>query len=262
MKAGFAEDGFAVYDADPSIAAWASAALPLAKVALQDKRLRETWLRCEGTWFVGVDALPTGPEGGAGETPLSGKVIDDLNRYLSFRKPLHKAQLSAVFPGYPKPREGESEAAFRYRLKRDAAHVDGLHAIGEERQRHLVEFHAFLLGIPINGYSADASSLVVWRNSHKIIRDALAAELKGIDPSQWPEVDLTNAYQNARRVCFDQCERIELPVAPGQSLVMHRHLLHGIAPWGSDATAPIEGRMMAYFRPEIAGERSSWLDIV
>ena len=261
MKAGFFEDGFAVYDADPPIAAWVEAALPLAQHALKDTQLRKDWLRCEGTWFVGVDALPTGPEGEAGETTLSGSVIHDLNEYLPFEKPLHKAQLSAVFPGYPKPREGEGDAAFRYRLKRDAAHVDGLHAIGPARQRHLVEYHAYLLGIPINLYSADASPLVVWRNSHSIIREALASKLSGCDPEQWPDVDLTDVYQNARRVCFDECERIELPVKPGQALVMHRHLLHGIAPWGSEATAPLDGRMIAYFRPEISGDRSRWLDI-
>ena len=48
-------------------------------------------------------------------------------------KPYHKAQLSVIFPGYPKPRIGDSEAAFEYRRKRDAAHVDGLLPIGEEK---------------------------------------------------------------------------------------------------------------------------------
>ena len=35
------------------------------------------------------------------------------------------AQVSVCYPGYPMPREEESKAAFKYRLKRDAAHVDG-----------------------------------------------------------------------------------------------------------------------------------------
>ena len=35
-------------------------------------------------------------------------------------KSYHKAQLSVIFPGYPKPRAGDSEASFEYRLKRDA----------------------------------------------------------------------------------------------------------------------------------------------
>ena len=39
---------------------------------------------------------------------------------------LHPAQLSVIYPGYPKPRVGESEAAGRYRAKRDAAHLDWL----------------------------------------------------------------------------------------------------------------------------------------
>lgn len=259
MKQGFHDDGYAVYAPDPLIASWAKAAMPLAHTAMKDPKLRQDWLRCEGTWFVGVDALATGPEGQAGTTPLEGAVIDDLNAYCRYDLPLHRAQLSAVFPGYPKPREGESEAAFAYRLNRDAAHVDGLHPMGDKRRRHLNEYHAFLLGICLTDCSADASPLVVWQGSHKIIQGALEQALKNFPPQDWHQVDLTDAYHAARRRCFEECSRVELPITPGQALVMHRHTLHGIAPWAETAIAPTEGRMIAYFRPEIVGAPQAWL---
>lgn len=259
MTPDFLRDGYAIYEASDQISEWAAAALPLARVAVNDPQLRKDWLRCEGTWFVGVDALPTGPNGEVGQVPLAGPVIDHLSAYLPYQSPLHRAQLSIVFPGYPKPREGESEAAFRYRLNRDAAHVDGLHAVGDNRQRRVHEHHAFLLGLPLTDCSANASPLVVWKGSHIIIGQFLRDKLQGLAPERWHEVDLTDAYHAARRKCFELCERTELPVKPGQALVMHRHVLHGIAPWGDDARAPEDGRMIAYFRPEVSGDRAVWL---
>ncbi len=52
---------------DPRIAAWAAAALPVARAAVRASA--EEW-RCGGTWFVGVDALPNGPEGQVGGAPF------------------------------------------------------------------------------------------------------------------------------------------------------------------------------------------------
>ena len=256
MKAGFAEDGFTVYDAEDSLKAWARAALPLAEKAVKDPDLRRDWLRCEGTWFVGVDALPTGLAGEADGVPLTARVIDDLSARYDFCRPMHKAQLSVVYPGYPKPREGESEAAFRYRLIRDAAHVDGLHALGADRRRHLEECHAFLLGIPLNDCTTETSPLVVWRGSHHIIQRALSDVLSPHPVDDWHKVDVTEAYHSARREVFETCERVELPVCVGQATVMHRHMLHGIAPWRSGGQP--SGRMIAYFRPELPSAES-WL---
>ena len=73
--------------------------------------------------------------------------------------------------GYPKPRKGESESAFRYRLNRDAAHVDGLLPVGAHRQRMLKEPHAYVLGLPLNESAAGASPLVVWEGSHVIMAE-------------------------------------------------------------------------------------------
>jgi hypothetical protein len=39
---------------------------------------------------------------------------------------------------------------------------------------------------------------------------------------------------------------------------VHRLCLHGVAPWAADATAPPEGRMIAYFRPMLRSV-AAWL---
>ena len=64
--------------------------------------------------------------------------------------PLHPAQLSVMFPGYPRPKGDESDVAFGYRLRRDAAHVDGVKMFGENRRRRVEEPHAWVLGLPLN----------------------------------------------------------------------------------------------------------------
>lgn len=259
MKAELQTDGFALYDADPDVLNWVTAALPLADAALQNDKLLEQWLTCEGTWFVGVDALDTGPSGEAGATPLAGDVIRDLAGYLPAKQPMHKAQLSVVYPGYPKPRNAESDAAFRYRLKRDAAHVDGLHATGASRRRHVIEYHAYLLGLPLTDCGPDAGPLVVWRGSHLKVQDWLTSTLADMPSDKWSDVDLTDSYQALRKEIFETCERVELYRKPGEAFVMHRHVLHGIAPWKAAAGDHSTGRMIAYFRPEIACDLSLWL---
>ena len=259
MKPSLAEDGFVLYEHDPQIESWANAAIPLAEEALNDQEQRSKWLLCEGTWFVGVEALATGTSGQAGEVPLAGKVISDLKNYLDIKKPMHRAQLSVVYPGYPKPRAGESDPAFNYRKNRDAAHVDGLHAIGSERRRHLSELHAFLLGIPLADCSPDASPLVVWKGSHKLVQAWLIDTLSEIAPDDWSSVDLTESYQALRQQIFQSCERVKIHHKLGETVVMHRHALHGIAPWSKNAPQNSHGRMIAYFRPEVSGDLTQWL---
>ncbi len=261
MKAGFYEDGFAVYPHDRAIANWANEARSLAEDALNDQTLLEKWLVCEGTWFVGVDALNTGPKGQAGEVTLAGHVVSDLLATYTAKQPMHKAQLSVVYPGYPKPRESESDAAFNYRRNRDAAHVDGLHASGPNRHRYLSEHHAYLLGLPITKASPDASPLVIWRGSHRIIQSWLSEALGRHPEDEWSAINLTDGYQSIRREVFDSCDRVEVPVQPGEAIVMHRHVLHGIAPWQDTATAESGSRMIAYFRPEMALSLSDWLNL-
>lgn len=251
MVTGLAERGWARFPYDARTRAWAQAAHRAGQAALADPALAQ-WHQCEGTWFVGVDALPNDPQGRVEGVPLAGPAIDALAPL----PPLHRAQVSVIFPGYPRPRDGESDAAFRYRRTRDAAHVDGILAEGEGRRRHLREPHAWILGLPLTDSAPDAAPLVVWEGSHKVMRDAFARTFYGVDPEDWGEVDVTDAYQDARRVVFDTCPRVPVHARPGEAYIIHRLALHGVAPW---AAPDGPGRMIAYFRPELA-RIADWLE--
>ncbi|MEL6570243.1 MAG: hypothetical protein AAFQ64_01195 [Pseudomonadota bacterium] len=241
----FARDGFVKLPYEGRVAAWAVSA---HRVAL---RLPEEPLRHGGTWRVGVDALPNGLDGSVAGVPLRGA----WEEMVTMPDVLHNAQLSVVFPGYPKQDADESAAAHRFRLNRDAAHVDGLLPEGPARRRHLREPHAFVLGLPLN--VATGSPLVVWRGSHAIVKRAFQGAFAGIAANDWGDTDVTDTYQAARRKVFETCERVELPALPGEATLLHRHVVHGVAPWG-EGTAPPEGRMIAYFRPMV-GETADWL---
>jgi len=200
----------------------------------------EAW-RCGGTWFVGVDALPSDPDGAINGSPFPWNVTPLTPA------PLHPAQLSVIRPGYPKPGPDESSAAFAFRRDRDAAHLDGLLPIGPDKARMVKEPHAWILGLPLN--DSTAAPLTVWEGSHHILRAALSSALASHPPQHWGNIDITQAYQSARREVFSTCRRIELPVHPGEATLLHRLTLHGVAPWKPTDTAPPEGRMIAYFRP-------------
>ena len=259
MVAALFDKGWARFPIDPAVLDWIKVAKPLAIERVNDPEEQRQWLQCEGTWFVGVDTLPNTPEGAIpGSGPLAGTAYDTA-RDLYGTLPLHRAQVSVIYPGYPRPRAGEGEGAFRYRRDRDAAHVDGLLAVGEARRRMLKERHAYILGLPLNACSADASPLVVWEGSHQIMRAAFEAVLGHLPQSDWAEVDLTDIYQTARREVFDTCKRVTIPGRPGEAYLVHRHALHGVAPWPEDAKAPPEGRIIAYFRPELPTGSDAWL---
>jgi len=252
-----ARTGWARFPYDASLSKWADAARAAALVRIAEPAHRAEWLQCQGTWFVGVDTLTNTPDGTVGAVPLTGPGYGAA-RALYGDLPLHAGQVSVVYPGYPKPREGEGDAAFRYRLNRDAAHVDGLLPVGPARHRMLKERHAYILGLPLNDASADAAPLVIWQGSHVIMRAAFAKALSG-PPEGWGEVDLTEVYQAARREVFERCKRVALPALKGEAVLVHRLALHGVAPWGDAATAPEEGRMIAYFRPEFQGLGPDWI---
>ena len=144
----FGEAGYIKFGYDKQIANWAKFAKKKGSEILADPAQLQKWLQCEGTWFVGVDVLPNDSKGDFTNTHFPNVFRSFLGKINL--KPYHKAQLSVIFPGYPKPRIGDSEAAFEYRRKRDAAHVDGLLPIGEEKRRYLVEPHGVILGIPLN----------------------------------------------------------------------------------------------------------------
>lgn len=242
------DKGWSLIGPDPAIAAWARAAHRLALDALAQHD--EAW-RSGGTWLVGVDALPNAANGdvpGAEFPWPSFPLIPEL---------LHPAQLSVVKSGYPQPSPAETLAAFRYRQGRDAAHLDGL-ILNADGGRRMLEPHHWILGLPLNLCSPDASPLVVWDKSHHIMQAALAPVLCDHPPSDWDKIDLNPAYQAARRQVFETCKRTVLPVVPGQATLLHRHTLHGVAPWVPGANAPEEGRIIAYFRPQMPSVKA-WL---
>ena len=234
---------------DPALAAWAAAALPRATKAVQASR--DDW-RCGGTWFVGLDALDNAADGSIGGVPLPWHVLGLPP------VPLHPAQISVVRPGYPRQGDEETASAFGYRLRRDAAHLDGVLPIGPMRRRMVKEPHAWILGLPLNTCGEGASPLTVWEGSHAVMRAALIAALGPHAPGHWGDIDITDAYVAARKQVFESCRRIEVPTVPGEAVLLHRLIIHGVAPWGDGAEAPVPGRMIAYFRPVFRAV-SEWL---
>ncbi|MBD3678906.1 MAG: hypothetical protein HUJ27_10975 [Rhodobacteraceae bacterium] len=254
----FARRGWRCFGADAALGDWLSHAIPAAKAAVSDPA-NAHWLRCEGTWFAGVNILPNDAQGRVGQSgPLAGQAIDFIHTNLGLAPEWDRAQVSVTYPGYPRPRAGESEAAFRYRRGRDAAHLDGLVPHGPEKRRHLAEPHGFILGLPLTETDPGASPMVVWEGSHEIMRAAFTDRLAHIPPERWPDEDLTEAYHAARRRAFETCQRVPLHARPGEAYLVHRLALHGVSPWEKGASAPPEGRMIAYFRPHLA-QTADWL---
>jgi hypothetical protein len=245
--------GWKVIGPDLEILAWAVAALPMARMAIAGSK--EAW-RSGGTWFVGLDALPNETSGDIGGTPFpwAALPLDPV--------PLHAGQLSTIRAGYPFRERGESDAAFHFRRDRDAAHLDGLLAVGPARRRMMREPHTWILGLPLTDCGAGASPLVVWDGSAPIIHAALKRAYAGQAPDSWGDIDVTEAYQAARRQVFEQCRRIEVHVRPGEATLLHPMTIHGVAPWG--VTAPVkvaDDRIIAYFRP-FSPSVADWMTLV
>ncbi|MGR3491237.1 MAG: hypothetical protein ACU0DW_04195 [Shimia sp.] len=169
--------------------------------------------------------------------------------------PLDAGQLSIVFPGYPGRDPKETDAAARYRRKRDAAHLDGLLPHGSRRRRHMTEPAAFILGIPLDPVDIGASPLVVWEGSHLIMAQTFTEALGTHPLAYWPDIDLTDVYWAARKKVFETCERRCILAHPGEVTFLHRLTLHGVAPWGGSEAAQ---RTVAYFRPQLPAS-VNWL---
>ncbi len=259
----FFERGWCRFGYDPALAEWAESARPVAEATLDEPALRARWLRCGGTWFAGVNALPNDVEGAVpaqGVPPLAGRAVDFVADDLGLREiAWDRAQVSICFPGYPQPWEGESDAAFRFRRNKDAAHVDGLRRSDPGRRRRLGETHAFILGIPLTRVAPDAAPFTVYEGSHELMREAFRERFAGIDPADWAAEDITEAYVDARREALERCARVEVHALPGEAYLAHRLVLHGVAPWG--CSGETRSRMIAYFRPELPAceAPASWL---
>lgn len=230
---------------DPAVAEWAAHADGAARQAEVDPKNAD-WLRCGGTWFVGVNALPNDLSGRLPDgPPLTGAAIEAAHRISD--APLDRAQASVCYPGYPRQGPDEGDSAFRYRRDRDAAHVDGLHRIMPGRRRKLLERHAYILGIPLNDAPEDAAPFVIWEGGHEIMRAAFTQRFADIPPDLWAEEDVTDAYQTARREVFATCARTLIHTNVGEAFLVHRLALHGVAPWRQGESR----RAIAYFRPEL-----------
>ena len=250
----FGARGWQCFPADPGSLAWAAQVLQAARAILAQPG--GVW-RAGGTWFVGVDALGNDPSGQVGGAALTGAVVAAVRDRFG-PQVWHRAQLSVIRPGYPQPDEAESPAAQAYRRTRDAAHVDGLIAEGPDKRRFVREPHAFILGIALNDADVRAAPLVVWEGSHRIMAAAFRARLGGLSAGMQADADVTEAYQAARRRAFGECPRRLLPLAPGEAVVLDRHLLHGVSPWADGARTAPEGRAIAYFRP-LCASVEAWL---
>lgn len=255
----FFRSGWIRFARDTAVAQWAARARPVAEACVAHPQHRVRWLRCDGTWFVGVNVLPNDAVGAvaeAGVPPLAGPAVRFIAEVLDLRHTaFDRAQVSVCFPGYPRPSSGESDAAFRFRRDRDAAHVDGLRRV-ENRRRRLGEPHGFILGLPLTDAPADAAPLVVWEGSHEIVRRALRARLRGVPPERWAGEDLTDAYAEVRQECFETCRRVLVHSRPGEAYLIHRLALHGVAPWAAE---PEGERAIAYFRPDpFPGAEPGW----
>ncbi|MFT4716726.1 MAG: hypothetical protein ACI932_001914, partial [Paracoccaceae bacterium] len=217
------------------------------------------WLTCGDTWFVGVNALANDEFGSiAGSGALPGEAIRFARTELGFGAgALDRGQVSICYPGFPKPRAGENEAGFAYRVDRDGAHVDGLHPVGPEKNRKQLEFQGFLLAYPITKAGEKAAPLVVWEGSQKIMQAMFRENLSGLPTDLWSDVDLTIPYHQARRQVFETCKRRIVHAEPGEAYLLHRMALHGVSGWQKGAGAQDEGRAVLYFRPEIP--RTDWL---
>jgi len=247
----YLNNGYRIFPYDARVEKWAQAAFGTMQPLAQDPDIRRANLRHGDTWFVGVDALPNDATGRVAGIPLTGAWQADVADM-----PLHRAQVSIIYNGYPKRDQDESLPNHQFRIKRRAAHVDGLLPIGPEKRRFAREFHAYILGIPLT--DVVASPTVVWQGSHRIMQAALRDAIGRADPTT---VDLTDAYKAARAHVFDVCKMVPLHLEIGEAFLLHPFLVHGRDVWDprfKDA-AP-DGRMTAFFRPDLK-DPNAWLAI-
>lgn len=253
--------GWLRFPCETAVKNWVAAAYAHARTATKDPYQLKHWLRCGKTWFVGVNALPNDGEGQLPDgVPLAGALRDFINAEYGWY-PLDRGQVSVIYPGYPKQDEAESDAAYRFRKTRDAAHVDGIKPELSDGRRCVDEQHSYVIGIPLNSTSEGASPLVLWEGSHRIMRRAFEAAFEGVAPEDMRRHDVTEIYRTARAEVFETCPRITVHAAPGEAYLLHRFTLHGVAPWQDGAEAPEEGRMVAYFRPGLPGGVAEWLTL-
>lgn len=255
-RADFLTRSWCQFEFDPRLMNWINSALPAARASVFDGDNKK-WLRCGDTWFAGVNVLSNTNDGSVDSNPgvaLKCAAVDFIEAELGLSGYVwDRAQISVCYPGYPQRMESETEAAFRFRRNRDAAHVDGLLPEGVNRRRFLREWHGFILAIPMLEYDVDASPFVVWEGSHELVRQAFQSFFQDKHPDEWCSADMTEVYHEVRQQIFNSCQRIEIVAKPGEAYLVHRLALHGVAPWKADQNSSCKERMICYFRPEVGG---------
>lgn len=240
---------FRIFPYEDGVAHWAHTAFDQMSGVLADPKAQRANLRHGNTWFVGVDALDNDQSGMVNGVALSGAWREHVGDLA-----LHRAQVSVIYEGYPKRDPDESVQNHSFRVKRRAGHVDGLLPVGPDKRRFAREFHAYILGIPLNNMRA--APTVVWQHSEKIMQPALARAIAGRDPR---DVDVTETYKQARREVFETCKMVPLHAEVGEVFLIHRFALHGTDIWNTAlARGAPEGRQIAFFRPQFENA-SDWL---
>ncbi|MEL6888725.1 MAG: hypothetical protein AAFO86_08445 [Pseudomonadota bacterium] len=242
---GLSDHGYAVLAPTEAGLRWAEAARRSAVRISAQPGVRAQNMRHGQTWFVGVDALPNAADGSVGGVSLDWAWRSEVPDV-----PLHRAQLSIIYPGYPGRDADESMPNHRYRRVRCAAHVDGLLPVGPDRRRFAKEWHAYILGLPLN--ASRHAPTVVWPGSHRVMQAALRDAIGDREPR---DVDVTDAYHVARNDVFQRCDPMPLHAEVGGAFLLHRFALHGTAPWKGPVAA---GRMVAFLRPEFP-TATEWL---
>ena len=258
----FNQMGWGVFDKEVHILNWANQARKNVCERLLLKDFENDQLRCGGTWFVGVNFLNKDKFGGLDKVAFKGQSVRAVTRrYSSMLQTWDQAQISICYKGYPQPMAGETINAFKYRKNRFNAHVDGILPVGIAKRRYALEYHAFILGIPLVDYNEFAAPVVVWEGSHKIMHNCLSKQLSQFKDSLWKNEDITGIYNEARREIFLKCKPQTVTVPVGGSYLIHRFALHGVMPWKKNGKSGVGGRMIAYFRPQF-NEAKSWLNKV
>ncbi len=250
----YQRDGWYQFSADDQILGWLESIQTVVGQAIAAPQ-NQHWWRYQGTWFVGVNVLPNDGRGRVNAGPtLTGAAANFLAKYLKADLgAFDKAQLSIVRAGYPQADKHETKAALAYRRDRDAAHIDGLLKDAVAAGRYAREYHHYLWAIALHDGSLCTSPLVVWRGSHRLIQDSFRRFFADKDIESISQYDVSECYAATRKQVFEQCERVALPLQRGQSVVAHRFLLHGTAPWSRSQRGikQTDARGLCFFRPEL-----------
>ena len=206
---------------DPILEGWVRAALAPARATLQNPR-QAKWLRYQGTWFAGVNALPNDAQGAIEASgPLQAQVIEFIETELGLRDfAWDAAQISICYPGYPKPMQGETHGADALPVANAMPRMSTAYCRRVPNDgAHLREYHGFILGIPLVEYDATPSPFVVWEGSQEIMRQILPhASLDYLQSNGGSRI-ITEVYHAAREQVFANCERVEIHARPGEAFL-------------------------------------------